>query len=57
MITLENLRIDGKIPGDVLEFQITCTEETKMCTVKFNYCGEERIYSLPLSAISFEVAQ
>ena len=54
MIKRENLLIDGKKPGDVLEFQITCTGEAAIATVKFNLCSETRVYTLPLSAISFE---
>ena len=52
-INAKNILIDGKRPGDVIEFQITYSESCKMCTVKYTVEGKERVLTCELEAISF----
>ena len=51
-----NLKVDGKNPGDVLEFQISLVGEVSMCSIKYLVGGKERVLTVhDTSAISFEV--
>ena len=54
MINPENLLVDGKKIGDVLEFQITYTAEDKKASIKYAINGVERLLLCETEAISFE---
>ena len=54
-VSPQNILIDGKSPGNVHEFAITCTNESMLCTVKYEVGGGERQITVPLDAVSFEV--
>lgn len=56
MIQAKNLLVDGKRIGDVLEFQLTYSEDenNRKATIRYLSEGKERILTCELEAISFE---
>ena len=57
IIKPENILVDGKKIGDVLEFHLTYTadsENERKATIKHTVSGKERILTCSLEAVSFE---
>ena len=57
IIKPENILVDGKKIGDVLEFHLTYAadnENERKATIKYTVSGKERILTCSLEAVSFE---